>query len=152
MPMEPLVVGLPGILTTNISPLKIFDPGDPLTPNTIIETNDPWSVEVDWSTSGTVAPALGVTWKVQAFLESMDGKPDPGQVGPTEMLTLANGHFTPPNTVSYKATINVGAGVVPAGLYKLNVAVTTTATIGGVTIPIEMAGFDEGPLMQFYVP
>ena len=49
---------------------------------------------------------------------------------------------------NYHADINVAAGAVTAGTYKL--VTVLLYTNGG--FPNEIAGFSEGPLVQFYDP
>lgn len=149
MPFEPLVPGNPGVLSGNIVSLSVLDP-DVGTPNTIIETTDPWSVQVSWNIAGLIAGSLGGEWTVRAFLETLEGGPFSGQVGATQVIPLISQAPTSPR--NYSTTIHVPAGTPPAGLYKLNVAITYDVAFGGLHFPQEMAGFIEGPLLQFYVP
>ncbi len=149
MPIEPLVPGSPAVLSASILSLSVLDP-DVGTPNTIIETTDPWAIQVSWDIAGLIAGALGGEWTVRAFLETLEGGPFSGQVGPTEFIPLISQPPTSPR--HYSATIHVPAGTPPAGLYKLTVAITYDVVFGGVHFPQEMAGFVDGPMLQFYVP
>lgn len=152
---ESLIVGQPAILAGSMNPLAVIDP-DVGTPNTIIETDDTWKVKISWRTSGLISllVASAVIWHVKAFLESMDGSPSPGLVGSEDFDALNLGPndkvtLVPPN-LDYETTIIVPAFKVPEGLYKLNVAITTSVKFNNSRL--EMAAFSEGSLLQFYVP
>ncbi|HJT58151.1 MAG TPA: hypothetical protein VJ761_16730 [Ktedonobacteraceae bacterium] len=152
---ESLIVGQPAILAGSMNPLGVLDP-DAGTPNTIIETDDTWKIQISWSTSGLISllVASAVVWHVKAFLDSMDGSPSPGLVGSENFDALnlgPNDHVTlvSPN-LNYETTIIVPAFKVPEGLYKLNVAITTTVKFNNSRL--EMAAFSEGSILQFYNP
>jgi hypothetical protein len=126
-----------------------------LTPNHVLERDLPWSIKIDWFIKGVIAPAIGGDWLVTAYLESMGGGFE-GQVGPAISVPVS---FAPPTHLrKYTATISVPAGVptqpVPpqSRAYMLTVTVTHSNTGGGVTLQDKMAGFSEGPLLQFYNP
>lgn len=153
---ESLAVNLPTILGGNMSPLGVIDP-DAGTPQHIIETDDSWKVQINWSTSGlfSLVVASAVVWHVKAFLESMDGSPSPGLVGSHDFDASAlNAAFNDaaslvaPNTINYSTTITVPAGTPPAGAYRLNVTITTSVKFNNS--PLEMAAYSTGPLLQFY--
>lgn len=144
MPFEPLIVGNPALLSGSVSFL-VLKTAEPLAPTTIIETDDAWEVDINWTITGLVAPALGGDWNVRVFLESMDGLNPTGQVGFAN-VPLAS---VPPSTNrKYSANISIAAGTVNAGLYKLTAAITYS----NLGVPLDMAGFHEGPLMQFIDP
>ena len=144
MTFDPLIVGNPALLSGNVGFL-ILKTAEPLAPNTIIETDDNWEVDVNWNISGLVAPALGGNWDVRLFLESLDGLNPTKKIG--EAVVSLNS--VPPSTNrNYTAKIKINAGVVGAGLYKLTAAITYS----NLGVVLEMAGFHEGPLMQFIDP
>jgi hypothetical protein len=144
MPFDPLIVGNPALLSGNVGFL-ILKTAEPLAPSTIIETDDNWEVDVNWNIQGLVAPALGGDWDVKLFLESMDGLNPTKQVGNAK---VSLGSVPPSNNRKYTAKIKIAAGTVGAGLYKLTAAITYS----NLGVVLEMAGFHEGPLMQFIDP
>jgi hypothetical protein len=144
MAFEPLIVGNPTLLHGDVGFL-VLKTAEPLAPSTIIETDDDWEVDVNWFIAGLVAPALGGDWDVRLFLESMDGLNPTQKVGDVKVSL----NSVPPSTNrKYTAKIKIKAGTVGAGLYKLTAAITYS----NLGIILEMAGFHEGPLMQFIDP
>lgn len=130
-------LNLSGALTL----LQVFDSGP--NPNTVVRRAEAWSVRIDWNISGGIAPAIGGDWRVNLLLESMGGGFE-GQVATTIVPVSA----APPAFVrNYTTTLNIPGGTVPTqGVYKLVVAILHQN--GGV--PTRMAGFEEGPLVQFF--
>lgn len=124
--------------------LSVINP-DPGAPNTIIETDNTWTINVDWHLTGFVAPAVGGDWKVTAYLEAFDGGSSPGAIG-SKVVALSTA--LPSLNRHYQASIAVAAGAVRAGLFKLNVAITYS----NLGVPLEMAGYIEGQLLQFFDP
>lgn len=122
----------------------LHDPGQ--APATIVKTTDAFHVHAVWSIDGPAAGVMGGDWHLSAYLESI-GLGFEGQIGATVNVPLAG---TPPVPLprNYHADINVAAGAVPAGAYKL--VTVLLYTNGG--FPNEIAAFSEGPIVQFYDP
>ena len=103
----------------------------------IVDRRDAWTITVNWSISGFLAPALGGSWQVRAFLESMGGGFE-GQAGATTIVPAA----------ARTAVINVPpANTVPGmnpGAYKLVVTLTHVNPA-----PTGVAGYQEGTIVQF---
>jgi hypothetical protein len=142
MPFEPQNIP-PNFFTGQINAFAVLDPSG-LQPTTIIRTSDTWHVQISWQIDGTVADSLAGTWQVRAFLESM-GPGLEAQVGPTQTINLAVDPTSPRN---YNAQITVPAGT-PAGTYKL---VVTVNYLTPANQPGFMAGYQEGPILQFFNP
>ena len=141
MPFEDPFGGLlTGTMTANVE-----DPGGIQPPSTIIQTDDAWNIVVEWSIDGVAAPFLGGDWHVRVFVESI-GPGFAGQVGPTVDVPLASQPPGPPR--NYEATVNVAAGFLAEGTYKI-VALLNYDVLGD---PQEMAAFHDGPIVQLYVP
>lgn len=131
-----------GALLTVTDSAVVEDPAGISPPTHIIQEDDAWRIRVDWSLSGFLAPFLGgVDYEVSAYADSLAGGYE-GQIGTTQ--NVAGG------PLNLQAVINVPAGNMvgglPAGAYKLTTLITCNA--GGV--PLEMAGFLEGPVIQVY--
>ncbi len=128
-------------LSGSLDLLQVFDSGP--NPNTVIRRSEPWSVRLDWSISGGIAPALGGDWEVKALLESMGG----GFEGQIASTTVALATVAPAFNRAYTTTLNIAGGVVPTdGVYKLVVAILHR----NLGVPTRMAGFEEGPFVEFY--
>ncbi|HBY94626.1 MAG: hypothetical protein M5U01_40235 [Ardenticatenaceae bacterium] len=123
--------------------VQVIDPDG--NPNRVLQTNLGWQIKVDWNISGLVAGGLDGDWKVRAFAESLGGGFE-GQVGADMIVPLSAAPAT--NNRSYSATINVPAGTPPEGTYLLTVVVNYS----NLGVPQQMAGFAQGPTVEFYNP
>ena len=117
----------------------------------LIKTTQGWGVHVNWDAVGPVAEWLGAHFHLRVYLENMGPNlpeyqfPDPDPlIVDTEAEPLSNGkrHF--------ERNIDVPAGAVDAGLFKLTCVIQVYDDNKNEPVPI--AGFIEGPLVQFYVP
>jgi hypothetical protein len=133
--------------------VTVLDPGG--APETIIDTDDTFTIQVRWSVEEPGAAVLGGRWLVRAYAESI-GPGQEQQLGQTRRVNVAN--FTPiatPPARGYEANVDVPAGTLDAesaassGVYKLAVIVTHENPNGS---PTELAGFSEGPIVQMRNP
>jgi len=149
----PFEIDYPGI-SANMS-TKVVDPLDPDTPQNVIEVTDPWQIMVDWQIFDSTAALMGGTWFVTAYLDDRDGEATfSGRVAPTVALDV-NTVPSLPLPRSYHVQIDIPAGVVSPGLYDLTVAIlyeNTGAPGTDLGIKHSVAGFSDGPILQFYVP
>ena len=114
----------------------------PHLPTNIIRTDQRWAVRFNWTTEGALNYIMAGTWHLQVFLEQMGV----GEFDLSNASKNVNFYACPHD---YEETINFNAGSVPAGIYKLVVAVTFSGP------PPErrngpIALFGEGPMVQFY--
>ncbi len=113
-------------------------------PTTIIRTDQEWGVEVHWDLKGSLAPFICGEWCVHLCLESM---------GPGPELRLDHPHIplNPCGDGEYDCDFRVKPYVVTgkdcSTPYKLVVTVTY---LTACEKPGPIAGFVEGPLLQFY--
>ena len=133
----------PAHLTGLITGFEVLDPD--LNPNRVLQSDLDWSIKVDWNISGLIAGGLGGVWQVRAYAESIGGGFE-GQVGADVLVDLSAAPATASR--SYTATVDVSAGFLPDGAYKLVVLINYTN--GG--LPQQMAAFVEGPVVQMYTP
>ena len=112
-------------------------------PQTVIRTSQAWEVRVEWDEIGQVAGLIPGNWIVDAYVESIGagGEFKVGQwIGP-----LFAGH--------HMANIVVGAGVPALAAGELQtpfrLVITLTAERPDNT-RYPMAGYLEGPILQFY--
>jgi hypothetical protein len=112
-------------------------------PNRVLELGQPWEVTGEWRVWGLDATAIGGTWELKVFLESM-GAGFEGQVGSATVTVL------PAADQTYKQLISItGANPPDPALYKLVILIQHVNTLGKKT---RMAGFAEGPYLEFYNP
>ncbi len=119
----------------------------------VIRTDQDWSVHVYWRTEGNLVPILRGIWHLDLYLERMGP-------GPDLRLPLSDGLDLPlapaSSPVDYNEFINVAAGTVPIPasdhpvVYKLVTTITYKYCSKGKFGL--MAGFVEGPMIQFYTP
>ncbi len=115
-------------------------------PTTILRTDQSWDVLVQWKTSGPITGWVAGKWDLHLYLESMGP-------GDEVEITDPNEHEVPlmpgPSPVLYEYHPDVKAGIVVPGAYKL---VFTVRYIEASGNPGQMAGYWEGPIIQFYKP
>lgn len=143
--MANLEVPFPGVLTGTINAI-VTDPNDPGTPQTIIERDDDWHVIVDWQIDGPLAPFMAGEFTVKCYLESVAESSFEGQIGPTFAVNLNNAPALPTPRKYHADFDMLAASNPPAGVYKL----TTVLTYKNLGVPLELAGFVEGPMIQLY--
>lgn len=142
---------------------KVYEVGE--APSRILDINDDWVVEIDWSLTGEAQRFVCGSWGVDVYMESI-GK------GPEFELPdedLENIPLNPTGDGHYHTAINVPAGFIKTHVetwreelkehghlpgdresdivYKM-VCTVTYKDVGGRPGPI--AGFVEMPMLQFY--
>ncbi|NTU81271.1 MAG: hypothetical protein HGA45_18135 [Chloroflexales bacterium] len=149
MPFE-INAPLVGLLNGDIN-VHVHEFGS-VAPISILEADKAAAVHVTWSLSGALVPFTTGTWYVSAFLESMGP-------GPDKRLPIAPGAAVPltpqpgVGPVAYNVLIPIPANTIEITSaeitkpYKLVVTVTYSGPTGQ---PGPMAGFSDGPMLQFY--
>jgi hypothetical protein len=121
----------------------------------IVETTDPWNLEVDWCLCGRFADLICGCWCVQVFIDDIDG------VGLTSGLiasakvpvssgTTVEGADTA--TTCFEVTFNFPAGRVQPGAYDLLVVITLSARDcdePGRQVQ-DMLGYAQIPVLVFF--
>ena len=137
-------------LSGEILEVTVLDPD--LDPNHVLQNDQEWFVKVRWEVKGLVAPGLGGDWNIRVNLESMGE----GFEGTLQKLIVPVSAVAPNLTRTYETTITMPKPETIPNLipetYKLIVAITHTNTGGGITKRTRMAGFYEGPLLEFVDP
>jgi hypothetical protein len=124
----------------------------------IVETSDPFVVEVDWCICGRLASALSGCWTVSVYMDDIDGVAsfhgllssttvDVASVSPRD----TSGDF-PDDARCYNYRFYVQAGTVGAGIYTLVVVITlatgTCANPGPVLV--DTLGYAQIPVLVFF--
>lgn len=139
---DTFMINNPVIIKGNISNLLITDlDGDP---NLVLDVDSKFLVHVDWSLTGLLQPALGGEWHLHIYAESIGPGADAVLYDTVIPLNPAvqNYHFVTP-----QLTMPTGTdGNVLDGTYQLSAILTHTHS----GIRTHMAGFIEGPMVQFY--
>ena len=137
-------------LSGEILEVAVFDKD--MDPNHVLQDDLEWYVRIKWQVKGLVAPGLGGDWNIRVNLESM-GKGFEGTIKDQNVPVSSAPIAT---TRTYETTISLPRGEdVPgliAGTYKLVLIITHTNTGAGATKRTRMAGFYEGPLLDFVDP
>ncbi len=93
--------------------VRVLDPGG--APETIIDTDDTFTIQVRWSVEEPGAAVLGGRWLVRAYAESI-GPGQEQQLGQTRRVNVGN--FAPiagpPAARGYEADVDVPAGSLDA--------------------------------------
>lgn len=137
----------PDDMTGAITELGVYDQDDD--PNHVLELGRNWSVYVKWTLKDDpqnhLVASLRGTWEVKVKLESI-GEGFEGQVGKTAVVPL-DGRTTP-----YDQRIKISNQPDPTdpkneGAFMLVVLITFKNPAGQ---PQPMAGYREGPVLQFF--
>lgn len=116
-------------------------------PQTIIRTDQSWAVNVAWKNTGLATGMIAGKYDLHLLLERM---------GPGIDLDLTdpNDHEIPmrpgPEPVNYSCHVDIKAGIVPTGIYKL-VVVLRYFEPGGTPGPMS-AYVETNALLEFYTP
>jgi hypothetical protein len=132
-----------GLLVANAT-AQVQDPAGINPPSTIIQTEDPFRVRVNWTLTNIVAPFLGGDWELKVYAESIGGGFE-GQLGATVNVPLSAAPALPLPR-AYQADVNVPANALAPGAYRL----VTLINYSNLGVPLEMAAFEEGPIIQVY--
>lgn len=116
-----------------------------LQPSTVLHINQAFRINLQWDVSGRLANTIGGNWDLHAYLEHMGDGPDLDLTDPNDHLIPLQAGNLPHH---YHKWFDVPAGIVAHdGAYKL-FATLTYINLAGV--PDQMAGYWEGPILQFY--
>jgi hypothetical protein len=155
MPLDLDLNALPK-LSGDVLAFTFQDPD--IDPNAVLDIDHDWKIRVEWHVLGAGANNLaGADWHIKVNIESM---------GPQEEKTLENVivpgtaylPISTANHVHYAKEITVQARdktqplpdrVNEEGVYRL-VVILTHDKVGGFPGPDRVAGFREGPMLQFY--
>ncbi|MDX2039654.1 MAG: hypothetical protein SF097_00310 [Acidobacteriota bacterium] len=114
-------------------------------PTTIIDYDQEWGVKIKWQLSGSLVPFICGSWCVSLYFESMGAGPE-FDLHRTHTLEL-----NPCGSGKYDYDFRVPRGTIRkehcGRPYKVVAAVTFVTKCGK---PGPMAGYVEGPMIQFY--
>jgi hypothetical protein len=113
------------------------------TPRAIVRNNQPWSVDFRWRTSGGTTTLLVGDWKLSVYLQRLNAAGAPILAG-SKIVS-----HDPTDPKDFAERINIPAGSITDGLYKLYTSVEIEVP-GNARARIN--GFGEGPMMSFYTP
>lgn len=117
-------------------------------PTTVLDNTQGWEVRFNWGVHGSpLTKMLAGKWCLSIHLESMGP-------GAEFQLPVGGAKIVPfdPAISHYTAVITVPAGTVPAtpeAIYKVVACLTTKDALGR---PGPIAGYVEGPILQFFDP
>jgi hypothetical protein len=127
---------------------QVFDPEGITPPTRIIQTDDRWEVMARWFIDGVGAAFLGGDWTVRLFAEAMG--PGTDKELAKAVIALDSKPVAPPRQYTHLFKIPAFDGDpvngLEPGVYKL----VTVVNYSHLGVPLEMAGFREGPIIQIY--
>ncbi len=138
--------------------LAVLDPTENFEPIRIVETTDPFAVDVEWCICGPIVPGLAGCWNISLFIRDIDGVGTThGPLGSTRSVQVDSVPVTtvPPESSRrcYRERFDFRAGAVTAGVYNL-VAIVTLRT-GSCAHPGprlgDTLGYAEIPVVAFFV-
>jgi hypothetical protein len=121
----------------------------------IVETADPWNLEVDWCICGRFADVICGCWCVQVFIDDIDGVGTThGLIGSakvsTDTGTFCEGEDTAKRCFEY--TFQFPAGSVQPGAYDLIVVITLSSSDCDKPgrLVQDMLGYAQIPVLVFF--
>lgn len=145
----------PGKAISGTLAVEVIDPHG-VVPNNIIRLSNEWEVKVHWTLQGGGVTMLNGSWVVTLILEGMGNRFE-GAIVHDDSIKIGDGTFTPPEKKEYTKTFTFPAGgnintplgpiQLEKGVYKLVTVLTSKDPAGD---PGPFAGFEEGPMLQFY--
>ena len=116
-------------------------------PQSVIRTDQSWAVNVNWTNTGIATGMVSGFYHLHLLLERMGPGNDLDLIDPADhVIPLTPG----PSPVSYFRHVDVNAGAVSPGVYKL-VVLLRYIEPGGAPGP--MSAYEEiSPLIEFYTP
>jgi hypothetical protein len=115
-----------------------------VTANDKIQTDQNLRVNIAWTMSGLLNPFLNADYICTVYFEKMGI----GEVASDFTTPLPIPHVPTAGSHSYNVNIDVPAGSLSVGVYRLVVSVTTQSTGSGIGFPI--VGFCDCDLIQVY--
>jgi hypothetical protein len=144
----------PASLSGSIT-VDVLDPGEGNERIRIVETNDPWNLEVDWCLCGPFADLICGCWCVQVFIDDIDGVgPTSGLIGSAK-VSSSSGTSVPgeSSTICFEYTFSFPAGRVLPGAYDLIVVITLSTNADcdqpGRLVQ-DMLGYAQIPVLVFF--
>jgi hypothetical protein len=124
-------------------------PADTSTPVNHIRTTQPWGVHVEWTVQGSYVPFLVDEFRVRLFIESIG--PGLEVVRPPVVVPTMSVGLQPGNVRSYSANVEIAAGEIPAGVYKLACLVQMHDDVAPGT-PFPIVSCIELPIVTIFAP
>jgi hypothetical protein len=134
--------------TMQATVFELLAPDTPV-PTNHIRTTQNWGVRVNWEMTGAFTPFLIDEFRMRAALESIGPGPELS-FGPVVVNTLAGVLGAGPKR-TYVANINIPAGAVPPGVYKL-VTLIQLHDDGAPGNPYPIVATAEGPIVTIFQP
>lgn len=130
--------------TCSCEVVELTPPG--IVPSSLIRKDQDWGVRLRWTTHGELAPILDAMWHIQILLDPLGV----ANYELPEQYRLVRVAFDQHTLHEYDITAKIPKGIVPLGTYKLVVVMTLKGKTTGVPAPV--AGFAEGPILNFFDP
>ena len=127
-------------------------PGPIFSPKNVIRSDQNWGVKVDWQVTGPLVEWLDAEFRLNVYLESIGTGPEfdlPTVVVATlSMPVVVDGAGVKSRT--YSQNVDIAAGTIPAGVYKIATTLHLYERATGNPTPI--AGFVEGRMVNIFDP
>lgn len=115
-------------------------------PQVILSLTDEWMLVVEWQVHGLFVPSIGGKWLVDAYLESIGPADFEDLVVHREVTMTGGTDYRLEMRIPARTPIPGGKSITP-GAYKLVTVITALNLFGR---PAPFAGYEEGPILQFF--
>ena len=140
---------VPNTLAGQVTAMVVIDPTENLPAGEVtnlIELGEPFEVRVDWQLTGIGTPVVGGFWRVQLFIDDIDGiGPTHGPLG-TEAVIPITGGVSP---LTFSQRFSIAANAVQAGLYQLSASINHSPVNNNANQLTEMVGFAQSTPVKF---
>ena len=118
-------------------------------PSNIVRRDQPWGIKVDWEVHGPLVNYFDAEFRIRVYLESMG--PGTEYELPIEIVATLDPLFPPvAGQRIYTKNINIAAGTIDVGVYKIATVIHVFERSSGNPTPI--AGFVEGGMVFVFDP
>ena len=157
---NPIEIGVIPELEGTFTSLEVFE-DTPTNTSHVIRRNESWGVNLKWEINSDIPNnphnhlLLANEFVVSVFLEGYGPGANEFKLPPPNgehiVLWGTGGTYVDPLTRTWSTSISFTSPAVdiPVGLYMLS-AMLTLRTPGPQPVPLQAAGFIEGPIVQFY--
>ena len=136
--------------TGNMNAFAFEGPAPIFAPKNVIRSDQDWGVKVEWEMQGPLVTWLDANFRLTVHLEGIGVAGDHSLPFVAVHTLSAPLNAGPPASRKYEEIIDIPAGTIPPGVYKL---VTTLHLYESATNnPTPVAGFVEGGMINIFDP
>ena len=127
----------------------VFEGPPSFAPTNVIRSDQDWGIRVSWEVHGPLAGWLDAEFRITIFLEKY-GTGSDVDLAPAVIPTLSVLYDPATQSRTYSHDVNISAGVIPNGVYKIATCLQLYELGSGNPVPI--AAVVEGETVHLFDP